>query len=64
MEKHVLVELINVATASVESSFDNEVYKQIDGIAMGSPLGPALANIFAGYYEEKLFNLFIHLRQN
>ena len=23
---------------------------------MSSPLGPALANIFAGYYEEKLFN--------
>ena len=23
---------------------------------MGSPLGPALANIFVGYYEEKLFS--------
>ena len=23
---------------------------------MGSPLGPALANIFVGYYESKLFN--------
>ena len=25
-------------------------------LAMGSPLGPALANIFVGYYEEKLFS--------
>ena len=33
------------------------MYKQTDGVAMGSPLGPALANIFVGYYEEKLFSL-------
>ena len=26
-----------------------------NGVAMGSPLGPALANIFVGYQEEKLF---------
>ena len=31
------------------------MYKQTDGLAMGSPLGPALANIFVRYYEEKLF---------
>ena len=28
----------------------------LDGVAMGSLLGPALANIFVGYYEEKLFS--------
>ena len=32
------------------------MYKQTDGVATGSPLGPALANIFVGYYEEKLFS--------
>ena len=25
--------------------FDNEIYKQIDGVSMGSPLAPVLANI-------------------
>ena len=32
------------------------MYRQIDGVAMGSPLGPTLANKFVGYYESKLFN--------
>ena len=54
--KDVFVELIKSATSSVELSFNNTMYKQIDGVAMGSPLGPALANIFVGYYEEKLFS--------
>ena len=30
--------------------------KQMDRVAMRSPLGLALANIFIGYYEEKLFS--------
>ena len=32
------------------------MYRRIDGVAMGSPLGPALANIFVGYYDSRLFN--------
>ena len=32
------------------------MYKQIDVVAMGSPVGPALANIFVGFYETKLFS--------
>ena len=56
MENHVFVELMNIETTLVEFSSDNVVYKQIDGVSMSSPLGPALANIFVGYYIEKLFN--------
>ena len=46
--------VLHSATSTVEFSFDNTIYRQIDGVAMGSPLGPALANIFVGCCEEKL----------
>ena len=44
------------AISGVEFSFNDIMYKQTDGVAMGSPLGPALVNIFVGFYEEKLFS--------
>ena len=30
---------------------DNKYYSQIDGVAVGSPLGPTFANIFLCYHE-------------
>ena len=30
--------------------------KQLEGVAMGSPVGPALTNIFVGFHESRLFN--------
>ena len=41
-------------TTGVEFSFNDVMYKQVDGVAMGSPLGPVLANIFVGYCECKI----------
>ena len=41
---------------SVNSScfvFNNVYYQQVDGVAMGSPLGPTLANLFLVNYESK-----------
>ena len=40
-----------MATSGVAFSFNNTMYRQTDGIAMSSPLGPVLANIFVGYNE-------------
>ena len=53
--RKIFIELINVATKSVKFSFNNVMHKQADEVAMGSPLGPALADIFVGYYKNKLF---------
>ena len=41
ISREVFVELMKSATSSVEFSFNNAMYKQTDGVAMGSPLGPA-----------------------
>ena len=41
-------------TLSVKSScfvFNNVYYQQVSGVAMGSPLGPTLANLFLVNYE-------------
>ena len=48
---------MQLATSSVEFSFNNNMNRQFDSVAMGSPLGPALANIFVGYQKAKLFNI-------
>ena len=37
---------------------EGKFYDQIDGVAMGSPLGPVLANLFMGYHEQKWLQSF------
>ena len=41
---------INITRQNI---FDFLLYKQIDGVAMGSPLGPTLANAFLCHYEKE-----------
>ena len=48
----VLKKLLLKATTEVEFSFNDTMYRQVDGVAMGSPLGPILANVFVGYCED------------
>ena len=49
-----LIELLTIATKDQLFQFNGNLYKQIDGVAMGSPLGPLMANTFMCSIEEKL----------
>ena len=49
-----LRKLLLMVTSGVEFSFDNMMYRQTDGVSMGSPLGPVLANIFVGFCESRI----------
>ena len=53
----VCIEWIKSATSLIDLNFNNFMCKKTDGIAMGSPLGPALTKIFVGCYEENLFSV-------
>ena len=49
-------QLLTYATKSSYFLFNGVYYSQIDGVAMGSPLGPNLANLFLAYHEENWLN--------
>ena len=49
-----LRELLVLCTKEIHFSYNDMLYKQVDGVAMGSPLGPILANIFMVELEESL----------
>ena len=44
--KNEMRELILLCTKNVHFTFNDETFTQVDGVAMGSPLAPILANIF------------------
>ncbi|XP_068735304.1 uncharacterized protein [Montipora capricornis] len=48
-----LTKLFFFATAQTHFSFLGNFYDQIDGVAMGSPLSPVLANLFMGHHEKR-----------
>ena len=48
--------LLELAVVDTHFIFDGKIYKQVDGMAMGSPLGPTFANIFMCHLEELFFD--------
>ena len=41
-----LIELLNIATKDELFQLNGKPYEQTDGVAIGSPLGPLMANAF------------------
>ena len=54
LAKTDLVDLLSVATKGQLFQFKGALYEQTDGVAMGSPLGHELANVFVSHIEENL----------
>ena len=52
LSKTEFKELLSLATKDSHFIFDRTLHKQIDSMAMGSPLGPTLASAFLVYYEK------------
>ena len=44
--------ILELAVSDTHFVFDGKLYKQVDGMAMGSPFGPTFANIFMCNLEE------------
>ena len=51
MSKDSFCEILTVIMTESFILFDNEYYKKHDGVAIGSPLGPTLPNIFLRLHE-------------
>ena len=54
LTKTDLVDLLSVATKGQLFQFNGALYEQTDGVAMVSPLGPLLANVFMSSIEQNL----------
>ena len=48
--------LLKLAVSDNHFIFDDQIYKQTDGMAMGSPLGPTFANIFMSSLENQFLD--------
>ena len=55
MPKEIFRKLMHLTTQGI-FMHNGKFYKQLDGISMGSPLGPTLASFFLGSLEKKIFD--------
>ena len=63
LSKKDLFKLLETATSESSLIFDYLLYKQVGRLAMGSPLGPILANAFLCHYKKEwLDNCPIHFK--
>ena len=56
LNKKQITKMLSLTTKESIILFDMAFYMQVDGVAMGSSLGPSLANAFLCYHEKKWLN--------
>ena len=65
LKKSEFNDLLSLTAKEPYFIFKNILYKQTDGVAIGPPLGPSLANAFLAHHEQNLLDscpLSEHLR--
>ncbi len=56
-DRSQFIKLLSLSVKNCHFVFNGRIYQQIDGVAMGSPLGPLFANIFMSFHEKSwLYN--------
>ena len=53
LDRSEFEKLLTVFVKNCHFIFNGRLYQQVDGVAMGSPLGPLFANIFMSFHEQK-----------
>ena len=53
LDKKEFKSLLNIVSKDTFFIFDNNLYQQLDGVAMGSPISSTFANLFLGYHEKQ-----------
>ena len=48
-----IIDLLGYCLHNIYFSFQNKFYEQVEGVAMGSPIGPIVANLYMEYFERK-----------
>ena len=54
LNRYQFQRLLYICVKANHFSFGDKLFDQVDGVAMGSPLGPVLANIFMSKFEKKV----------
>ena len=54
LSTHTLVRLVELVLTLNSFSFDDQHYRQIGGVAMGSKMGPNYECLFVGYIDERI----------
>ena len=52
LTRNILLKLLNIVTSDSVFTFNGDLYAQVDGVAMGSPVGPSYANAFLCHFEK------------
>ena len=54
ISRQQMKKLLLMCTKEMHFSYNGRMYQQVDGVAMGSPLGPVIANVFMAELEQTI----------